>query len=426
MARTVSATLAMIMMSYFAIPHIVSAASDNRKLQHQLQLQSVELSEAKAEINQLRYRAMQPGMLTEDDSPRVAQRGHRPPLVGTAPLPDAITAAAAAFTNPQCREEWLARRRRDAAPSALPSAHPEPLPFAGGNLVVPGVLEAALEARAPAKELIFLSVGDTRDHRREIKDPVRAPRCRPPALLLLSCHRARRRPVRCPVRHHVAPHRTTPRLHRASTVPPPYLHRASTAGRCAPHWCAHAHAHVHTCMFTYTYACQALRTISVDFLLNLLANLKQLGIGHYLILTTEPLCRKLQQEHCEAACVWTELWHEHPGLSPWGLKAGDMFLMWAQQWRYICRAMELGYRVLRADTDVYLAEDPYPLLRGPLFSQFQMVRLAPAPRPDPPPPSRPASRGEAHRPITKPLAQAPPPAHPHARPLRPAPTRWCS
>ena len=45
-----------------------------------------------------------------------------------------------------------------------------------------------------------------------------------------------------------------------------------------------------------------------------------------------------------------------------------MFLMWAQQWRYICRAMELGYQVLRADTDVYLAEDPYPLLRGPLFS----------------------------------------------------------
>ena len=122
-----------------------------------------------------------------------------------------------------------------------------------------------------------------------------------------------------------------------------------------------------------TYAYQALRTISVDFLLNLLANLKQLGIGHYLILTTEPLCRKLQQEHCEAACVWTELWHDHPGLEPWGLKPGDMFLMWAQQWRYICRAMELGYRVLRADTDVYLAEDPYPLLRGPLFSQFQMV-----------------------------------------------------
>lgn len=47
--------------------------------------------------------------------------------------------------------------------------------------------------------------------------------------------------------------------------------------------------------------------------------------------------------------------------------------MWAQQWRYVARAMELGYRVLRSDTDVYLAEDPYPILRGPLFSRFQMV-----------------------------------------------------
>ena len=215
MARTVSATLVVVVMCYTAIPPIVSAMADNSKLQHQLQLQSVELAEARAEINQLRYRAMQPGMLTEDDAPREAQQGHRPPLVGTAPLPDAITAAAAAFTNPQCREEWLARRRRDAAPSAPPSAHPEPLPFAGGNLEAPGVLEAALEARAPAKELIFLSVGDTRDHRREIKDPVRAPRCHPPARLLLSRHRATALPSALPC---------APPRHR--TAPPPRLHRA--------------------------------------------------------------------------------------------------------------------------------------------------------------------------------------------------------
>ena len=37
-----------------------------------------------------------------------------------------------------------------------------------------------------------------------------------------------------------------------------------------------------------------------------------------------------------------------------------MFLMWAQQWQYISRALMLGYSVLRSDTDVYLAEDPYP------------------------------------------------------------------
>ena len=50
-----------------------------------------------------------------------------------------------------------------------------------------------------------------------------------------------------------------------------------------------------------------------------------------------------------------------------------MFLMWAQQWRYIAVAMSMGYRVMRADTDVYFAEDPYPILHGPLFSRFEMV-----------------------------------------------------
>lgn len=118
---------------------------------------------------------------------------------------------------------------------------------------------------------------------------------------------------------------------------------------------------------------QSLRTISIEFLLNLLANLKQLRIGHYLILTTQALCRRLQEDYCEYSCVWTTLWHSHPGLPKWNLKAGDMFLMWAQQWRYIARAMENGYRILRSDTDVYLAEDPYPILRGPLFSRFEMV-----------------------------------------------------
>ena len=151
-------------------------------------------------------------------------------------------------------------------------------------------MEAALNARAPSKELVFLSVGDTRDHRRMNKDP-------------------------------------------------------------------------------------ALRTISMDFLLNLLANLQTLGIEHHLILTTKKLCRKvLQAEHCLYNCAWTSLWHERTDdLKRWSLKEGDMFLMWAQQWRYISRALELGYRVLRADTDVYFAEDPYPVLQGPLMAQYAMV-----------------------------------------------------
>ena len=135
-----------------------------------------------------------------------------------------------------------------------PSRHAMPAPFAGGDLEEPGVMEAALNARAPNKELVFLSVGDTRDHRRMNKDP-------------------------------------------------------------------------------------ALRTISMDFLLNLLANLQTLGIEHHLILTTKKLCRKvLQAEHCLYNCAWTSLWHERTDdLQRWSLKEGDMFLMWAQQVRVTVR-----------------------------------------------------------------------------------------
>ena len=151
-------------------------------------------------------------------------------------------------------------RASDASPS-LSGPFGQPVPFHGGDLEVRGVFEAALAARAPRKELIFLCVGDTRDHRRMHKDP-------------------------------------------------------------------------------------QLKNISVEFLLNLLANLRRLGLNHYMILTTRTLCYWLQRQHCQYACAWSSRWHDHPRLATWGLKPGDMFLQWTQQWHYIARAMALGYAVL--------------------------------------------------------------------------------
>ncbi|KAL1527736.1 hypothetical protein AB1Y20_009121 [Prymnesium parvum] len=289
---------------------VVSAISDKSFLHQRAERQQQELEEARARIAVLerqlagertdssaafyssraspglfkrrgehRHLATQLEVLRKHDEAPLEQRLDAPP-----PEVSRLEAAAAQIRSGACREAWLARVRAEGGRRA----HGVPLPFAGGDLEEPGVLEAMLAARAPDKELIFLSVGDTKDHRRATKDP-------------------------------------------------------------------------------------ALRTISTDFLLNLLANLKRLQIDHYVILTTRKLCARLQQEQCEYSCVWTELWHSHPGLPLWDLRPGDMFLMWAQQWRYIAAAMERGYRIMRTDTDVYFAEDPYPILRGPLFSPFQMV-----------------------------------------------------
>ena len=90
----------------------------------------------------------------------------------------------------------------------------------------------------------------------------------------------------------------------------------------------------------------ALRTISLDFVRTLLANLHKLEIEETLILTTRKMCvRVLQSQHGLYNCAWSSLWNDHPGLPKWSLAPGDMFLLWAQQWRYIARALELGYSV---------------------------------------------------------------------------------
>ena len=105
-------------------------------------------------------------------------------------------------------------------PCSSPAVGSTATPFPGGNLEHANVLHDFLLARSnpQTKELVFLSVGDTRDHRRQYKDP-------------------------------------------------------------------------------------ALRTISIDFLLNLITNLRRIGIEHFGILTTQPLCRQLQRQHCLHACA---------------------------------------------------------------------------------------------------------------------------
>ena len=297
---------------YLAVPRLTTAYAENAHLKQTLAAKDAELARAHAQISELSTQLGEPAAMGAGRGQPRRRRGRRPrpaapameqppadePLgaaVAAPPLAAAanatevasLLAAAGAITRPACRAAWL-REQADEAAHGRHRGGAAPQPYGGGDLEAPGVLDAALRARAPAGELIFLSVGDTRDHRREIKDP-------------------------------------------------------------------------------------ALKTISVDFLLNLLANLKQLRIDHYVILTTRSLCRKLQADHCEYSCVWTELWNDHPSLAAWGLKPGDMFLMWAQQWRYISAAMARGYRVMRLDTDVYFAEDPYPILKGPLFGRYEMV-----------------------------------------------------
>ena len=63
--------------------------------------------------------------------------------------------------------------------AACAAKYPGAEPFAGGDIEHHPTFAAALAARAPERELVFLSVGDTRDHRRQYKDPVSAQELKP-------------------------------------------------------------------------------------------------------------------------------------------------------------------------------------------------------------------------------------------------------
>ena len=120
----------------------------------------------------------------------------------------------------------------------------------------------------------------------------------------------------------------------------------------------------------------ALSQVSVDFAINLVENLAALGLRNYLMLTSSAqLCDELRRDADVDGCAHSShLTDREKELQRWGLKPGDMFLLWAQQWRVVQRALEAGYSVMRVDSDVVFLEDPYLALRGPLLSPFAWFR----------------------------------------------------
>ena len=118
----------------------------------------------------------------------------------------------------------------------------------------------------------------------------------------------------------------------------------------------------------------ALSQISVDFAVNLVENLAALGLRNYLMLTSSAkLCDELRRDAQIDGCVHSSHLIDHPKLELWNVKPGDMFLLWAQQWRVVRRALQSGYSVMRVDSDVVFLEDPYLALHGPLLSPYAMV-----------------------------------------------------
>ena len=105
-----------------------------------------------------------------------------------------------------------------------------------------------------------------------------------------------------------------------------------------------------------------LRRLSLQFLHNQLHNLESLRLDNYLILTTKRFCTRGLQRRCVHACGWSTLW-AGANLTAWDMRSSDMFLMWARQWRYVARTLEMGFDVLRLDTDVHFMRDPFSFLR---------------------------------------------------------------
>lgn len=117
--------------------------------------------------------------------------------------------------------------------------------------------------------------------------------------------------------------------------------------------------------------------ISTDFVANIALNFKSLDIRHFIVLaSSQSLCKTLYERYPQVfdtmSCGYSTAYYD-TNYEKWGLKKGDMFLVWAQQWLLVSQALEEGYGIMRVDNDVVFLENPYPIIHGPLLSQFRSI-----------------------------------------------------
>eukprot|EP00798_Chlamydomonas_sp_ICE-L_P007560 gene7560-712_t len=110
----------------------------------------------------------------------------------------------------------------------------------------------------------------------------------------------------------------------------------------------------------------------VEFIFQLQSQWTRLGMDHMLILTMEETtCKLLTTMSKELtlpniSCAWDDApmhkraWSTGPHL-------------WHLRWRFLARAIRLGYNVLSMDSDFMVLQDPYIFLKAPPFNSCQLL-----------------------------------------------------
>ena len=115
----------------------------------------------------------------------------------------------------------------------------------------------------------------------------------------------------------------------------------------------------------------------LDLALNLIENLRELGLRHYPLLAQDAtVCEALATRRV-IACAWSSHLASAENIS--ALRAAgtrdSMSRLWLQRQHYVGRLVGAAINTLLLDSDVVLSRDPYPYLKAPPFSRFHAIVL---------------------------------------------------
>lgn len=108
----------------------------------------------------------------------------------------------------------------------------------------------------------------------------------------------------------------------------------------------------------------------LDFLFNLLLNMREQGFEHYMVLMLrEDECREAQRLWPDIGCIWSDFLLSDPPGQYWH----NVRRLWMIRWMVFARTLQLGYNILMFDTDNLFTNDLYRYIKSDLIQEYNLL-----------------------------------------------------
>ena len=113
-----------------------------------------------------------------------------------------------------------------------------------------------------------------------------------------------------------------------------------------------------------------------EFLANVIYNLIDVGVTEIITVGRhQSSCGHAMDKYPNAVrcCVYTSYLNNHQGVHAWAVSENNVFILWLMRYKVVHDMLKEGFSVLISDSDMWYAQNPFPVLRSDALGKHTVV-----------------------------------------------------